>query len=481
MLSLVALRTVLFTLALGLMLSSCALFSRNSFPEQTSKSLERIEPALDSKNFSIEDQWWQAFGDEQLNLLISQGLAQSTSLDIAAAKIASTKSMLEAERANFLPQVAISGAVDRQQLSTNYIFLPGMPVYTGYGNVNASLSWSLDIWGKQKKYFDAAKNQMKSAQASYMASRLLISTTIARVYIDYDRMTRSRNFYARDFEVRKILYRIAQERLRAGMTDVVLLNQRKLEMDNADVNMKQADLSIRMVQHQIAALVQEGPTWGESLKDPSLKTSALNLPEKIPSNLLERRPDLQALLSQINAAKLQLEGAKLEYLPDINLTGFAGFQSFGLSQLFSSNSSQFSIGPLINLPIFDGGSIAANITGKEAGRNVAVANYQEQLLQALRDVADGIASVKSTQANFISNQTAYQSAKSNFDISKRRNEVGIISKEGVINSEESSLTQGQALADAKAKMLTANVILVQALGGSYLESSRQLNDPASAK
>ena len=152
-----------------------------------------------------------------------------------------------------------------------------------------------------------------------------------------------------------------------------------------------------------------------------------------------------------------------------------------MSQLFSSNSSQFSIGPLINLPIFDGGSIAANITGKEAGRNVAVANYQEQLLQALRDVADGIASVKSTQENFISNQTAYQSAKSNFDISKRRNEVGIISKEGVINSEESSLTQGQALADAKAKMLTANVILVQALGGSYLESSRQLNDPASAK
>jgi len=193
----------------------------------------------------------------------------------------------------------------------------------------------------------------------------------------------------------------------------------------------------------------------------------------IPSNLLERRPDLQALLSQIDVAKLQLDGAKLEYLPDVNLAGFIGVQSFGISQLFNSRSQQFSIGPAISLPIFDGGAIAANITGKESARNQAIANYQEQLVQALRDVADGIGSMKSSQANFESYKTTFHSAKSNYEIARQRAKVGISSQEAVLTTEQSYLAQGQNFADAKAKMLTANVVLIQALGGSYLQHSKK--------
>ena len=220
-------------------------------------------------------------------------------------------------------------------------------------------------------------------------------------------------------------------------------------------------------------MVQEGPSWGEALKAPSIQTANLSLPEVIPFDLLERRPDLQALLSQIDVAKLQLEGAKLEYLPDINLAGFIGVQSFGLSQLFSSRSQQFSIGPAINLPIFDGGLIDANVTGKEANRNQAIASYQEQLVQALREVADGMGSVKNTQANYESFAVAERTARRNFEIMRSRSEVGIASNESTLTVEQAYLLQGQNYADAKAKMLTANVVLVQALGGSYLQSKAQ--------
>ena len=219
--------------------------------------------------------------------------------------------------------------------------------------------------------------------------------------------------------------------------------------------------------------MQEGPSWGERLQSPAIKLAGLNLPGVIPANLLERRPDLQALLSQIDVAKLQLEGAKLEYLPDINLAGFVGVQSFGLSQLFASKSQQFSIGPAISLPIFDGGLINANITGKEASRNQAIANYQEQLVQALREVADGIGTVQSSQANYASYSNAYQSSKTNYEITQRRGEVGISSKESLLTIEQAYIAQGQNIAEAKAKMLTANVILVQALGGSYLQKPSQ--------
>jgi NodT family efflux transporter outer membrane factor (OMF) lipoprotein len=468
-----SIRLLVLTTSMASLLSACAFFPRQALPEQAVKPLSTLEPRLTSQSKPIEDAWWVAFGDSQLNQLVELGLKQSPSLDTSGARIVAAQAMLETERAAFIPQLSVGGQVDRQQLSQNYIFVPAMPIYTGYGLANASLNWSLDIWGKQKKYFDAAKNQVIVAQANYKASELLLSTTIVRVYFDYDHMVQSQVLYARELELRKNLLRIATERQRTGLSDAVTVNQRKVELEAAQANLSQANLGVRMMQHQLAALVQEGPSWGEALKTPLIQTSNLSLPEVIPSDLLERRPDLQALLSQIDVAKLQLDGAKLEYLPDVNLAGFIGVQSFGLSQLFSSRSQQFSIGPAINLPIFDGGLIDANITGKEANRNQAIASYQEQLVQALREVADGIGSVKNTQANYASYATAERTAKTNLEIMRSRSEVGIASKESALTVEQAYLLQGQNYADAKAKMLTANVVLVQALGGSYLQSKAQ--------
>jgi len=457
----------------SLALSSCALFPRESLPEQSVKPLEVIEPSLSLGVPPIQDQWWTIYGDQQLNQLVDLGLRHSPSLEISGARIISAQAMLETEKAAFLPQVGVGGQVDRQQLSQNYIFVPGMPVYTGYGLVNASLNWSLDIWGKQKRYYDAAKNQVKAAQASHNASILLLSTTIVRVYFDYDRIVQAQLLFARDAEVKKGLYQIAQDRKRAGLVDELAVNQRKVDYETAQANLTQANLSKKMAQHQLAALVQEGPSWGEALQPPSIQLLGFNLPETIPSNLLERRPDLQALLSQIDVARLQLEGAKLEYLPDINLAGFVGVQSFGLSQLFASKSQQFSIGPAISLPIFDGGLINANITGKEANRNQAIANYQEQLVQALREVSDGIGSMKSSQSSFSSYSNAYQNAKTNYESTQRRSEVGISSKESVLTIEQAYIAQGQNFAEAKQKMLTANIVLIQALGGAYWQDPSQ--------
>jgi NodT family efflux transporter outer membrane factor (OMF) lipoprotein len=466
---------ILLVTSFALCLSACALLPRDSLPEQPIKSLEQIEPTLDVKTSQIGDAWWKEFGDPQLNQLIALGLKNSPSLETSGARIVAAQAMLDAERAAFLPQIGVNGQLAREQLSQNYIFVPGMPIYTGYGLANASLNWSLDIWGKQKKYFDAAKNQVIAAQASHQASQLLLSTSIARIYLDYDRMTAAQALFARDADLKRSLYQIAQDKKRAGLIDAMQVNQRQVEFETAQANLSQASFTVKMLQHQLAALVQEGPSWGESLKAPMVKVVGLGLPDVIPSNLLERRPDLQALLSQIDVARLQLDGAKLEYLPDVNLAGFVGVQSFGISQLLSSRSQQFSIGPAISLPIFDGGAIAANITGKESVRNQAIANYQEQLVQALRDVADGIGSMKSSQANFESYNITYQSAKLNYDISRQRAKAGISSQEVVLTNEESYLAQGQNFADAKAKMLTANVVLVQALGGSYMQHSKKLD------
>ena len=217
------------------LLSACAYFPRQGLPEQAAKPISQLEPKLGSQAnpnpIIIEDAWWTAFGDPQLNQLVKLGLKQSPSLDSSGARIEAAKAMLESERAAFIPQVSLGGQVDRQQLSQNYIFVPGMPIYTGYGLANASLSWSLDIWGKQKKYFDAAKNQFIAAQANFKASELLLSATIVRVYFDYDHMVQAHSLYLRELETRKNLLRIAIERQRVGLVDMIAVNQRRIELE----------------------------------------------------------------------------------------------------------------------------------------------------------------------------------------------------------------------------------------------------------
>ena len=138
-------RSLVLIASMGLLLSACAFFPRQAFPEQAAKPINALEPKLAAQANPIEDAWWKAFGDAQLDQLVELGLKHSPSLDTSGARIVAAQAMLETERAAFIPQVSVGGQVDRQQLSQNYIFVPGMPIYTGYGLANASLNWSLDI------------------------------------------------------------------------------------------------------------------------------------------------------------------------------------------------------------------------------------------------------------------------------------------------------------------------------------------------
>ena len=452
-----------------LLLSACALTPKVQLAEPVVPEVNELEKNLTNSQFQVEQNWWINLGDTQLNTLMDKALKASPSLSSADARMQAAKALFEANRAVLIPQIGVGGQVSRQQLSQNYIFLPGMPTTTTYGLAAGSLQWSLDVWGKQKKLMSSAGEKMQASQASYEAAKLMLASTIANVYIDYDRAAKSLALAQSDTQARRNLLNIALQRKDAGIIDDAVLEQSRIDLNVTKIREDQASLALKQLQHQLAVLAGEGPSWGESLATPHLNPAKItqNFPDKIPADLLARRADLQALLSNVRANRLEVDAAKLDYLPNIDLQANFGYQAYGFENILSPNSQMFSIGPVFNLPIFDGGRIDANVNAKQAARNQAISEYHESLLQSLRQAADGIEGIKIAQKEVAQITESTQSMQNIFNTYQARLTVGIASQEQIDLLQTNLVRQQQALVDAQGRLFAAHVSLVQALGGGY--------------
>ena len=463
-------------------LTGCALIPKERFPEAKVPEINRIEPTIGQATIDIQKNWWTNLGDSNLNELVEKSLKASPSLGDADARMQAARALYEANRAVLIPQIGANGQVTRAQLSKNFIYIPGlMPDLVDYGSIQGSLQWSLDIWGKQFQKMQAAGKQFEGAQAALDAAKLQLTTTIVGVYVDYDRASKSYELAKLDAKVRENLLTIANDRKKAGLLDDSSVEVRRIESELAKVKVGQTELAVKQLQHQLAVLAGEGPSWGEKLAAPQLDESKVisNFPDKIPADLLARRADLQAMLSQIDAARLEVAAAKLEYLPNIDLRANIGYQSFGLERLLQTPSQMWNIGPVVTLPIFDGGRIDANITAKESSRNQAVTEYHQALLMSLKDAADGIAGFNNAKRDLGHLNQATKSMQKIFDANAQRKLGGIVSQEQLDIVQSNLVRQQQAFVDGRARLLEAHVMLIQALGGSYMADKAANNAESS--
>lgn len=452
-----------------LLIHACALAPKAQLDEPKVPAVSELEKNLTNTQFLIEKNWWVSLGDPNLNTLMDKALKASPSLSSADARMQAAKALFEANRAVLIPQIGVGGQISRQQLSQNYIFLPGMPTTTTYGLAAGSLQWSLDLWGKQKKLMYSAGQKMQASQASYEAAKLMLASTIANVYIDYDRAAKSLSLAQLDTLARKDLLSIGLQRKNSGIIDEVGLEQYRIDLNSAKTREDQANLAFKQLQHQLAVLAGEGPSWGEHLPVPNLSPIKIteSFPDKVPADLLARRADLQALLSNVQANRLEVDAAKLDYLPNIDLQANFGYQSYGFDNLLNQTSQMFSIGPVINLPIFDGGRIDANVNAKQAARNQSISEYHEALLQSLRQAADGIDGFKVAQKEVTHLTESTQSMQNIFNTQRARLSAGIVSQEQIDLLQTNLVRQQQALVDSQGRLFAAHVSLVQALGGGY--------------
>ena len=415
--------------------------------------------------------WWRAFGDGVLNDLIARALADNPGLKVAQARLARADAAAAGAQAHAGPQV--NGALDvtRQRFSATSIYPPplGGSVRT-LGSAQLAASWEIDFFGRHRAAIEAAVGSQRAARADADAARVLLASNVARSYVQLARLVAQRDVAQRSLKQRDDVLAHIRQRVQGGLDTTVEQRQGEGALPESRQQIEALDEQIALARHALAALTVQAPDALDTLSPPLASVQALPLPAAVPADLLGRRADIAAARWRIEAATSDTASAKAQFYPNINLTAFAGLASIGLANLVKSGSEQYGVGPALRLPIFDSGRLRANLRGKTADVDAAIASYNTAVIDAVHDVADQISSLRGVARQQAEQGQAASAAESAYDLATQRYRAGLGTYVTVLNAETAVLTQRRLAADLKGRALESQIALIRALGGGYVSA-----------
>jgi NodT family efflux transporter outer membrane factor (OMF) lipoprotein len=416
-------------------------------------------PALD---------WWKRFGDPQLDSLVEEGVSRSPNIRLSAARLDAARAQAVIAGVPLGAQVAGDASINRQRFSENYIFpapIGGATFTTS--QLDLSASYEVDFWGKNRAAYEAALGRARAAQAETFASQLVLSSAIASTYVQLARGYDQLDLARRTLEERQRIHSLTGDRVRAGLDSRLELKQVETSIPAARARVVQIEGEIALSRNQLAALLGQGPDRGLAIERPALHMTPVTLPPRVGADLIGRRPDIVAARVRAEAAARDIDAARRAFYPDINLTALIGVQSVTPSKLLEAGSAIPSIGAAIRLPILDAGRLRGNLAARDAEYDAAVEQYNQALADALREVVDQLASLRSVQAQRAESEAALASAEEAYELSVTRYKAGIGSLLQVISAETQVLDQRTLRADLNSRELALAINLVRALGGGF--------------
>ena len=422
---------------------------------------------------SVDRQWWLAFGDAQLNALVDQSLQGNPNLQVARARLVRAQASTAIAEAAGKPQIDGELDLTRQKFSGNSIYpapLGGSVQETGTLQLNAS--WEIDFFGKNRTAIETAIGAANAAAADADAAQVLLASNVARGYFQWARLTDQLAVARRTLAQREETLKLVRDRVSAGLDTRLELRQSEGGLPQARQQIEALAEQIALAQHALDALVAQ-PNATQGLVPPVLgSVRPIALQPTIPADLLGRRADIAAARWRVEAATSDVANAKTQFYPNINLVAFAGFSSLGFGNLVKSGSEQWGVGPAIQLPIFEGGKLRANLRGKAADLDAAIESYNGAVLDAVRDVADQVASAQSVTRQQTEQRDAQTAAEAAYDIAVQRYGAGLGNYLNVLTAETAVLAQRREAVDLAARALDTQVGLARALGGGWQPATR---------
>ena len=421
-----------------------------------------------------DSSWVQQFGDAQLVALTAEALAHNPDIQSAQARIAAAQAQAESARGAALPSLLLSGNASRGYTYQNIkLQTPTGPItpsssWSNSGQAFLSLSYELDLWGKNRATLARAISQSKAAAAEEQQARLSLTAALASAYNQLAQQYATRDVIEQQAQQRDGLSRLSDARLKAGLDSEMEQSQAAQTAAEIRTQLAQLDEQILLTRYQLGSLLGQGPDRGLGIARPQLADLPMpKLPDNIPLDLLGRRPDIVSARWQVEAADQQTLAAKARFYPDFNLSAFAGYVSFGLSDLGNSYAKGFGLQPAFTLPIFEGGQLRANLKGEVAQYDVAVANYNQALNTALTDIAEQIASVRASELQLQSQAEALQQSQHGYELVQQRYKAGLASEQTLLNAQAGLLGAQQRSIDLQARRRSLQIALIKSLGGGF--------------
>nr|WP_168787479.1 efflux transporter outer membrane subunit [Paraburkholderia aromaticivorans] len=420
--------------------------------------------------------WWRAYNDPQLDEWIAAAQAGNPTLAVAQARVREALSMAGVARSALAPQVNGNLSIQREHWPDNVFYGPGplanQNTWNNTGTIG--LSYHLDLWGKDRNAAERALDAAHASAADARTAQLELEANVVRAYVGLSRDYALLDIAKDTLEQQEKLAALARHRLAGGIGTQLDVSQAETPLPEYERQVDSIQESLALGRNQLAALAGKGPGAGDSITRPALALSiASGLPSALPAELIGHRPDVVAARWTVAAQARGLDVAKADFYPDINLlASIGGYAAMGpLFNFLRSASGSWSAGPALSLPIFDGGRLRSQYGAAAAGYDQAVEQYNQTIVNALKDIADQVVTMRSLETQINDARRSVAASRRNFDLSEEGYRRGLTDYVNVLIAQTQLLAAQQGLARIQAEQLMAHASLETALGGG-------LDDPA---
>jgi NodT family efflux transporter outer membrane factor (OMF) lipoprotein len=420
--------------------------------------------------------WWRQFNDPQLDQLMDEALAGSPTLRVAEARVRRALAFTQLTKAALYPQVNGSAAITRERFPEHALIPPPFAgQWETQAQLEATLNYEVDLWGKNRAAYDSALGAAKATEVDGFAARLALSVNVAQTYVQLKRAYLQLDVAAKTLKEREQVYNLTLERYNAGLDTKLAVKQTEAAVPATREQIAQLEEAIGLARNELAALLGQGPDRGLAIARPAANAlGPAEIPSLLPAQLLGRRPDIVAQRWRVEAARKDIDFAKAQFYPNVNLAAFIGLQSIGLPGFLQAESRTLGAGPAVTLPIFDGGRLRGNLAGKNADYDVAVELYNQTLVESLRDVVDQLTSLRSLTEQRTQQRRAQAAAREAYDLALMRYREGLGNYLEVLTAEARLLVEDSVDVDLQARELSLAISLTRALGGGFEDTPAPL-------
>ncbi|MBT2340322.1 MULTISPECIES: AdeC/AdeK/OprM family multidrug efflux complex outer membrane factor [Pseudomonas] len=454
----------------AVVLSGCSLIPDYQRPEAPVAAQYPQGPAYESANApgqaAAEQGWKQFFHDPALQQLIQVALENNRDLRVAALNIDAYAAQYRIQRADLFPAVSANGSASRQRV-------PARASQTGEASINSSYSatlgisaYELDLFGRVRSLSEQALQSYFATEEARRSTQISLVANVANAYLTWQADKELLKLTQDTLGAYEQSFKLTSRSAEVGVASALDLSQARTAVENARVQLARYTRQVAQDENSLTLLLGTG--LPANLQSQPLSDDLLSeVPAGLPSDLLQRRPDILQAERNLLAANANIGAARAAFFPSISLTANAGTLSPDLSGLFKGGSGTWSFAPQINLPIFNAGSLRASLDYAKVQKDINVAQYEKSIQTAFQEVSDGLAA-RQTYNEQLRAQTDFVTANQDYyRLAERRYRIGVDSNLTLLDAQRQLFSAQQSLITDRLAQLTSEVNLYKALGGGW--------------
>ncbi|WP_283148864.1 efflux transporter outer membrane subunit [Silvimonas soli] len=480
----------LMTLAIVTALTGCAVGPDYKGAPQVDagtafKEAAGFKPA-NPQELTPRGKWWEAYGDPTLNGLMEQVQISNQNVKQFEAQYRQAQAAGDVARAAFWPTAGLDLSAGRSQSNTSTVSGTGgagattsnrTAIKNNYGTV-LDASWEPDIWGKVRRQVEAQDASTQASAANLAGALLSAQATLAQDYFQLRVLDGQKALYVQTVAAYQKSLNLTQNQYKAGIVTRADVAQAQTQLYAAQASLTDLGVSRAQLEHAIAILIGKAPS-NFTLPEETLAANLPGIPAGLPSQLLERRPDIAAAERAVAQANANVGVATAAMYPALTLSATGGYQGNNFADLFNLPSRIWSLGAGLTQPIFEGGLLRAGKNEAEAQYDAVVAEYRQTVLGSLQEVEDNLAALRILEDEAKTQEMTVHAAQDSADLAFNQYKAGTATYVNVATTQAALLNAQSNALNVRQRRFTANVLLIKALGGGWEAS--EMTQTASAK